>query len=96
MRPGNPACYECPKGEKKLHTWKRLTNREAVCIKCGTVICERDADEVFTDYEIGSNQTRRRLNSGFTRLSIARAWLRSKSPHELTKTTTCVFIGTVT
>ena len=51
MRPSNPACYECKKGDKGLHTWKRLTNREGVCIKCGEVISERDADEVFTDYE---------------------------------------------
>lgn len=22
MRKDNPACYECPKGRNKLHTWK--------------------------------------------------------------------------
>lgn len=50
MDKDNPACYECPKGKNKLHTWKRLTMGGAWCQKCNLFICEEHAKQVFEDH----------------------------------------------
>ena len=49
MRPSNPACYECPKGDKALHTWKRNEDGTATCIKCKTVLNKQDAADCFRE-----------------------------------------------
>jgi hypothetical protein len=51
MRPSNPACYECPKGKSRLHTWKRLPDLTAVCVECKQVLNKNDAAECFYDRE---------------------------------------------
>lgn len=51
MRMDNKADCPCTGNIKKLHAWNRLTNREAVCINCGMVLSERDADDAFRSFE---------------------------------------------
>lgn len=49
MQKNNPACYECPKGRNKLHTWKRNKDGTATCTKCNLTLRQNHADEVFDD-----------------------------------------------
>jgi hypothetical protein len=51
MRPSNPACYECPKGEGGLHTWKLNPNGTATCKHCSATLNKQDTAEVFHDWE---------------------------------------------
>ncbi len=50
MRSSNPACYECPKGKDKIHTWKRKLTGRAYCVKCGLEIAKEFANEVFDNH----------------------------------------------
>ena len=45
MRPGNPACFECPKSE--IHAWKRNADGTATCCNCDLVLNKSDADDAL-------------------------------------------------
>jgi Zn ribbon nucleic-acid-binding protein len=50
MSPTNPAVYECPKTQDKLHLWLRnKETKEAFCVKCLLALTPQQADEVFDD-----------------------------------------------
>lgn len=49
MRKDNPAVYECPKGKAGLHTWKRLPDRTAICVRCKTTLTQEQADDCWED-----------------------------------------------
>ena len=52
MRPDNPACLECPKGDGGLHYWiKEITPpRGAICLNCKLRINEADAKDIGFDF----------------------------------------------
>lgn len=50
MRPDNPACYECPKGTQELHTWKRLPDGTAICVKCDVQLTVEQAVDCFHEH----------------------------------------------
>jgi len=49
VRKNNPACYECPKDRGGIHTWKRLNDGKAICVKCKLELNQQDTAEVFED-----------------------------------------------
>jgi len=54
MDKDNPACYECPKSQNKLHTWQRhkTTTGEllgANCINCDLFLTKEQADDVWRE-----------------------------------------------
>lgn len=46
MRPGNPACYECPKAASTLHRW-RVREGVAVCDNCGLKLSKEDSADLY-------------------------------------------------
>lgn len=53
MKLDNPACYECPKGKNKLHTWSPIIQdgeRDgAICLNCSLILTESQAAKVWGD-----------------------------------------------
>lgn len=54
MRHDNPACYECPKGKNKLHTWSSIIENEinrvgAICLHCNIILTKSQADDVWKE-----------------------------------------------
>lgn len=49
MQIDNSACYECPKGKNKLHSWYLMNDGlRAKCGNCGLVL---DKDQTLDVYE---------------------------------------------
>lgn len=46
MRQGNPANYECPKGDGGIHYWA-INDAGAKCLNCGLQIGHEDARDLF-------------------------------------------------
>lgn len=48
MRPSNPACYECPKGDGGMHSWK-IIDAGAICTNCRVKLNTEQAADCFFD-----------------------------------------------
>lgn len=49
MYKSNPACYECPKGKNKLHTWERNIDKTAKCKYCKLKLTVEQAEDVWRE-----------------------------------------------
>lgn len=59
MQKNNPACYECPKGKNKLHTWSPIMRQEegwkidtivgAKCLHCKKILTKEQAEDVWRE-----------------------------------------------
>jgi hypothetical protein len=48
VRPGSPACYECPGGSGGLHSWRRRDpSGPARCENCGLELSPEDTLDLY-------------------------------------------------